>query len=74
MIKAAILGAGFVAQLHALAYARDPGVKLCAVCDASLPLAQKLAQDTAWPPMRTPGPCWGGAARCGIGLPSLLPA
>ncbi len=45
MIKAAILGAGFVAQLHALAYARDPGVKLCAVCDASLPLAQKLAQE-----------------------------
>lgn len=45
MIKAAILGAGFVAQLHALAYAQDPGVKLCAVCDANLPLAQKLAQE-----------------------------
>ena len=43
-MKAAILGAGFIAEFHATGYAALEGVKLCAVCDSDPLKAQTLAE------------------------------
>ncbi len=43
MMKAAILGTGFIAGFHADAYSRLDGVRLCAVCDTD----EKRAADMA---------------------------
>lgn len=43
-MKAAILGAGFIAEFHATGYAALEGVKLCAVCDSDPLKAQALAE------------------------------
>ena len=44
MIKAAILGAGFISDFHIQAYQREPGVKLCAVCDRDRERADAAAE------------------------------
>lgn len=43
-MKAAILGAGFIAEFHALGYRKAEGVSLCAVCDTDGDKARALAQ------------------------------
>lgn len=43
-MKAAILGAGFIAEFHAQGYAAAQGVTLCAVCDMQEERARALAQ------------------------------
>ena len=42
-MKAAILGAGFIADFHAAGYAALPDVELCAVCDADGERARQMA-------------------------------
>ena len=42
-MKAAILGAGFIAEFHAQAYLASPDAKLCAVCDVDVEKAKALA-------------------------------
>ena len=43
-MKAAILGAGFIAEFHALGYEAIEDVELCAVCDTDAQKAQALAE------------------------------
>ena len=42
-MKAAILGAGFIAAFHAAGYAALPDTELCAICDADEARAKQLA-------------------------------
>ena len=44
MMKAAILGAGFIAEFHAQGYRHAQDVQLCAVCDTDEGKARALAQ------------------------------
>ena len=43
-MKAAVLGAGFIAEFHALGYVNVPGVQLCAACDVDAQRAKALAE------------------------------
>jgi predicted dehydrogenase len=43
MIRTAIIGAGFVAELHATAYSAIEGVQLCSICDSDAARAQSIA-------------------------------
>ena len=43
-MKAAILGAGFIAEFHAQGYCHAQDVELCAVCDTDEGKARALAQ------------------------------
>lgn len=43
-VKAAILGAGFIAEYHALGYQEAEDISLCAVCDTDKEKARALAQ------------------------------
>lgn len=43
MLKAAIIGAGYIGEFHAQGYASLPGVRLSAVVDSNLQSAQRLA-------------------------------
>jgi len=43
-IKAAVIGAGNWGEVHALAYARHPGVELAAICDLDRARAEALAE------------------------------
>ena len=49
-MKAAVLGAGFIAEFHALGYSNMPDVQLCAVCDIDEEKAKALAEkySCAW--------------------------
>ena len=44
MLKAAILGAGFIAGFHAEGYSRLPDVRLCGICDRETARADALAE------------------------------
>ena len=44
-MKAAIIGAGFIADFHAAGYAGLPDVQLCAVCDADAARAERMAEE-----------------------------
>ena len=44
MIKAGIIGAGYIGEFHALAYASLPDLKLALIVDQNLANAQKLAR------------------------------
>lgn len=44
MMKAAILGTGFIAEFHAVGYAALEDVQLCAVCDIDVEKAKALAE------------------------------
>ena len=44
MLKAAILGAGFIAGFHAEGYSRLPDVRLCGICDRETARAAALAE------------------------------
>ncbi len=44
MMKAAILGTGFIAEFHAVGYAALEDVQLCAVCDIDVEKAKTLAE------------------------------
>jgi predicted dehydrogenase len=50
MIKVGIIGAGFMGQTHAGAYAKIPDVQVAYLADASLERAQKLAQSVGAAP------------------------
>ena len=43
MLKAAILGAGFIAGFHAEGYLRLPDVRLCGICDRDAERAAAMA-------------------------------
>ena len=49
-MKAAILGAGFIAEFHALGYEAIEDVELCAVCDTDTQKAQALAERVGFEP------------------------
>ena len=42
--RVGLIGVGYIADFHALAVQRTPGVRLAAVCDVSLDRARRFAE------------------------------